>query len=148
MPSESYRLNAESWLGRRAAVLKLAADASPQSIAIIIGILRDDPEEKVRQAAAKVLGNHPGVETTAALLEVLHDADWGVRRQAARSLAQSDDPAILQALIAVLGDEDIYGSVSDVLVERPAELVFDAAFEAYSQAVNREAEPAQDHTNQ
>ena len=74
----------------------------PQTLARLIALAREDPEPRVRAAAATALGDHGSHLAVAALLEMLEDPD----------------PAVLVAAIAALEDA---GDASLIVRLRPLE---------------------------
>lgn len=66
----------------------------------------DDPEIRVRAAAAYALGMHRDAKVTVHLLKALGDKDLNVRFAAAVALGRVRDPKSVPALVGALRDED------------------------------------------
>lgn len=66
----------------------------------------DDPEIRVRAAAAFALGNHRDKAVTPSLVKALRDVDLNVRFAAAVGLGRVRDPASVPPLVEALRDED------------------------------------------
>jgi len=71
-----------------------------------VAALLDDPEIRVRAAAAYALGAHRDKAVTKWLLKALTDKDLNVRFAAAVALGRVRDPAAVPALITALRDQD------------------------------------------
>jgi HEAT repeat protein len=71
-----------------------------------VAALLDDPEIRVRAAAAYALGAHRDKAVTKWLIKALADKDLNVRFAAAVALGRVRDPAAVPALIAALRDQD------------------------------------------
>lgn len=86
-------------------------------------LLLKDPEPRMRQTAARVLGA-VGVKTFyPPILELMKDPDRGVRRQAIEAAGQLQSPELATALISCCGEREIGREASDALVSFGASIV-------------------------
>jgi HEAT repeat protein len=86
---------------------------SAEAVSTLVQLLRSDPEERVRSAAARALGrtakgSSPSGEVITALLQALQDSDPTVRAEAAEALGLCAPPTseVIQALEAAARSED------------------------------------------
>lgn len=90
---------------RCAAVFALGRIGSPAAIEAARAALQD-PDARVRMAAARVAGSHKDTNAIDRLLEMVAKDEPPVRRQAATSLGQIGDPRAAEGLIAAANTKD------------------------------------------
>jgi HEAT repeat protein len=71
---------------------------------VLKAVLRDD-SSGVRANAARKLAADPDPRTGEALARALEDKDWVIRAAVLETLAQRDDPALLDKVIPLMDDE-------------------------------------------
>ena len=75
------------------AVYALRSAQAAGAVPTLGNLLLNDPDARVRRAAARVLGSLPGSEATSALTAATHDDDVMVRREVAGALRRRGVPA-------------------------------------------------------
>jgi HEAT repeat protein len=93
-------------LVRSEAANRLGRSQSPEALAPLLATLKDDPDTRVRAAAAQALGHLGDPATTSNLLAALSDAEPEVRRMAAYSLGRLRAASAVPALISATADLD------------------------------------------
>jgi HEAT repeat protein len=88
---------------RLSAIEKLAEEVSPKVGTALLGVL-GDPEETVRKAAAKALGETRDEQFLLPLLRSLRDPDEHMREGAAAALSRLGIPDAIPDLVKLLGD--------------------------------------------
>ena len=122
---------------REAAVSVLARSSVPATvIAIAIAYLGSSEASQRRQAATVLV--RCGAHSVPAMLDMLHVSDPHMRKYAVDILAEIGDPAIAQALIAALDDENI--NVATAAAEALGRLHAAEAVPALSSALARHSD--------
>jgi len=96
----------EAALVRADIATKLAEVKSPQSVEILTNLLLEDPDGRVRTAAAVGLLKAKERSAIQALAEALKDRVKSVRRPASEALVSFADESVIDQLIEALGNSD------------------------------------------
>lgn len=102
-------LSDEGPLVRAVSVRALGMHGTPDDVPRILPLTRD-PEDQVRFESVRALQrlhNPDAIERLIELLQPGTEADAAIRAEAACALGQYAQPRVLQALIAVLSDDDL-----------------------------------------
>ena len=91
---------------RAAAVQSLGQPDDTAAAETLARVLRSDPNETVRVAAAEALGRMEARSAVPALGAALGDQSVAVRRTSAWALGQIEDKSSVEALVRALGDHD------------------------------------------
>lgn len=89
---------------RLAAVAKLAADGSAGALALLEGLLEQDPDANVRMGALQAAATFQLERSLEVVLKGLQDSEPAVRETAARLLGRSGQSQAIPALVTVLQD--------------------------------------------
>jgi HEAT repeat protein len=121
---------------RSAAAEALGRCGNKETVPILIGLLRADPDDVLRASAASALGHLGDSSAVLVLISALSDTSPRVRRTAAESLGNLRDAAAVQPLVRLLAEETEW-PIRDSVATALASIGDKAAFESLVASARR-----------